>query len=1037
MKSFEIFLLFSFLFFLSQKLRAQIPANDECQGAFQLSASLFCSPFSASNLGASQSIDPAQNCNGFTSTAAMDVWFRFTAFNATDSILVDGLGGLDAVVQIFAGNCGNLFSIACTDNPGNGIEKISPGNLIPGQEYLVRVYGWNGAMGNFSICHTYWGPPANDDCENALFLNSGDTCQFTFRNTFNATPSSGFQDCAGFADDDVWFRFVAPSNGIEISCTQIFVTGRAFFIFDAVLELYSSCSPASFLKCANTPASNPVEKLRFSQLTPGQIYYIRVYHSGLASGNRGFEICLRNAPCQTQIGQAKLISPITTDVLSNGSVQVGVAGHVGNLVWEKSEDGIQFVADSSKRADTVVFIPKISQTKIFYFRAKVWNGICDTLLSDTLSILVRCHNPFAITNLNDLVHITKMELPEKTQNSGYDLLGGAYQDFRKNPISICFDPEQPNQRLLGFHISNPVNAYQRYVWIDLNQNGSFGDAGELFHNGPPVAGGSQAIPLNFPAGLAAGQYTMRLAVVWASAISNLSNPCDNKAISYGELEEYSLLIRYKPVLSAGIEQFVCSPQAQMQARKPGLGYSGTWTKMLGSGFTGAGQIANPGDTNTLISNLLPGLNGFYWTVTGPCGTFKDSVFVHYLNQKSNAGSDQLICSPATTLSGNAPPLQAIGTWSVLQGTGIFFNPQAPNTSVSGLSVGVNRFVWTQSSAFCPTSRDTVKIETKAPPSPAVAGNNVSICGNHGNLSANQPIVGSGIWTLISGTGTISNPNANNSGVSNLGWGPNVFRWTISNAPCAPSSAQITLTAKPTPSATAGPDQVACQSSARLRGQKSLGATGVWSRISGTGLIQNPNMDTTRVLEITDSVEVFVWTVNLNNCLKKDSVTIRRYFNLLDLGNDTTICQDSSLLLSIPSSFQNIVWNNGNTSSSLQVQNSGLYWVQIKTSQNCVYRDSIQVNVSPCVSVSEMLHSTWKMAIYPNPAFDKIYIWMPEKDLNDMKINFYDALGKLLERAKAVLLDSKIEFDLSGIPSGIFWVEIVSEKSKWRKRVRKL
>jgi len=53
-----------------------------------------------------------------------------------------------------------------------------------------------------------------------------------------------------------------------------------------------------------------------------------------------------------------------------------------------------------------------------------------------------------------------------------------------------------------------------------------------------------------------------------------------------------------------------------------------------------------------------------------------------------------------------------GTWSVVSGSGNFDNLNNPNATVSGMSQGVNRFVWSLANGVCPISSDTVEI-TKA------------------------------------------------------------------------------------------------------------------------------------------------------------------------------------------------------------------------------------------------------------------------------------------------------------------------------------
>ena len=65
-----------------------------------------------------------------------------------------------------------------------------------------------------------------------------------------------------------------------------------------------------------------------------------------------------------------------------------------------------------------------------------------------------------------------------------------------------------------------------------------------------------------------------------------------------------------------------------------------------------------------------------------------------------------------------------------------------------------------------------------------------------------------------------------------------------------------------------------------------------------------------------------------------------------LGNDTSFCQGSSLLLTPGyTADTGIIWSNGSTHDSLLVSATGLYWV-IVTDSSCTSRDSIHITVYP-------------------------------------------------------------------------------------------
>ena len=80
-----------------------------------------------------------------------------------------------------------------------------------------------------------------------------------------------------------------------------------------------------------------------------------------------------------------------------------------------------------------------------------------------------------------------------------------------------------------------------------------------------------------------------------------------------------------------------------------------------------------------------------------------------------------------------------------------------------------------------------------PPTPANAGPDQNVCGSSATLAANTPVVGTGIWSVISGSGTFANSNDPNTTVTGLSSGANVLRWTITSGACAPSFDDVTIT----------------------------------------------------------------------------------------------------------------------------------------------------------------------------------------------------------------------------------------------------
>jgi len=123
------------------------------------------------------------------------------------------------------------------------------------------------------------------------------------------------------------------------------------------------------------------------------------------------------------------------------------------------------------------------------------------------------------------------------------------------------------------------------------------------------------------------------------------------------------------------------------------------------------------------------------------------------------------------------------------------------------------------------------------PTTAIAGIDQTFCIPNANLSGNVPTVGTGSWSLISGSGIITTPGSANSTITGLGVGPNVFRWTISNPPCSDSFDDVTITGDATPTVTltsaVGTDgQTVCESTAITPITYSIGGSATGATISG-------------------------------------------------------------------------------------------------------------------------------------------------------------------------------------------------------------
>ena len=108
-----------------------------------------------------------------------------------------------------------------------------------------------------------------------------------------------------------------------------------------------------------------------------------------------------------------------------------------------------------------------------------------------------------------------------------------------------------------------------------------------------------------------------------------------------------------------------------------------------------------------------------------------------------------------------------------------------------------------------------------------------------------------------------------------------------------------------------------------------------------------NTSTNQTLLANTSGQYWVEVTAGNNCSLSDTVNITvNPIPMVDIGNDTAICNGEILVLNAENSGSNYLWQTGVTTQTLQVSASADYWVSITNSYNCVYIDTIHINVNP-------------------------------------------------------------------------------------------
>lgn len=332
---------------------------------------------------------------------------------------------------------------------------------------------------------------------------------------------------------------------------------------------------------------------------------------------------------------------------------------------------------------------------------------------------------------------------------------------------------------------------------------------------------------------------------------------------------------------AGKDTIILVDNYTLNANVPLTGTS-SWSLLSGSAI-----ITNPSLFNTTVTDLGIEENIFRWTITkNLCYTYDDVKVINYTPTITDAGPNKILCEDHTILQGTKPNY-GTGQWSVIAGSGTFTDPHKYNTEVRNIGKGPNIYRWTVYEYKITYDEVTI---TNNSPSQANAGIDQKICSNKTNLAGNDPLIGTGAWTIIGGSGTIANPGNYNSGLSNLGPGSNTFRWTITNNGCSSFDEVVVTNDQPT-AAMAGVDQITCADSVNLYPNTPTIGTGEWSVVQGSAFFVN-----NKAYNLSRGENLLKWTIYHNGCYISDTVKITSNKPTTSFtGEDKTICVDSITL----------------------------------------------------------------------------------------------------------------------------------------------
>lgn len=347
-----------------------------------------------------------------------------------------------------------------------------------------------------------------------------------------------------------------------------------------------------------------------------------------------------------------------------------------------------------------------------------------------------------------------------------------------------------------------------------------------------------------------------------------------------------------PIVNAGPDINLCNNQAPVTLT--GTPAGGTWS---GPNITAGGVFTTSGPGVFQVIYSYTNSNGCPNSDIAQVTVFEETTV-------ATAGPDQDLCGSVVSMAANLPVI-GTGAWSQVSGpnTATITSAINPSTTITGLIPGTYVFRWTTSNGPC-SSSDNVTVLILPGPTSSNAGIDQALClSTTATLSANTPVIGTGVWSQVSGpAATITTTNNPASTVTGLTPGIYVFRWTISYSNCPPSTDDVQIIIYDNPStAAAGPDQEICGTGTQLAATAAITGTGVWTFFSGpnTPLIANPAQPNSLVSNLIPGIYQLRWRITNGVCPVSDDlvqITVGALPTPSNAGPDQSLCAATTLTL---------------------------------------------------------------------------------------------------------------------------------------------
>lgn len=174
---------------------------------------------------------------------------------------------------------------------------------------------------------------------------------------------------------------------------------------------------------------------------------------------------------------------------------------------------------------------------------------------------------------------------------------------------------------------------------------------------------------------------------------------------------------------------------------------------------------------------------------------------------------------------------------------------------------------------------------------------------------------------------------------------------------------------------------------KVHKNRGCGQPTIWDLPTGVNLVSQT--DSTITVRFSAFGRYVIYGRNVQSCIPvEDSIVIVAESRTppLDLGANTELCPQNTLTLHAGNKFFSYLWNDGSTDSTVQIDQPGLYWVEVMDSCSNVLRDTILVTAAPPIPISigpDLQKCNQETLDLQAPSGFLNYSWSPDYNISSL------------------------------------------------------